>query len=98
MEDTAPENQQSTSQSTLTGDPDARKSVLSQHTDCFDGIGCFRKPHHITIDPVVPPVIHPPRRVPVSNSVHELDRARAGKPALRLTAKTPGHQTRDATG
>ena len=59
VENTAPENQQSTAQSTLTGDPDARKSVLSQYTDCFDGIGCFRKPHHITIDPAVRPVIHP---------------------------------------
>ena len=66
VENTAPENQQSTAQSTLTGDPDARKSVLSEYADCFDGIGCFRKPHHITIDPAVPPVIHPPRRVPVS--------------------------------
>ena len=67
LENTAPENQQqTTTQSSFTGNPDARKSILSQYSDCFDGIGCFRKPHHITIDLAVPPFIHPPQRVPVS--------------------------------
>ena len=30
----------------------------------FEGIGCFEGEFHITLDPTVPPVVHPPRRVP----------------------------------
>ncbi len=30
---------------------------------CFSGIGCFEGEFHITVDPAVPPVIQPPRRV-----------------------------------
>lgn len=46
------------------GDADAKKELLIQYKDCFTGVGCFQGEFHITLDPTVPPVIHPPRRVP----------------------------------
>ena len=45
-------------------DADAKKELLIQYEDCFKGVGCFPGEFHITLDPTVPPVIHPPRRVP----------------------------------
>jgi hypothetical protein len=44
------------------GDP--KETLLRDYADCFSGIGCFEGEFHITLDPAVPPVIHPPRRVP----------------------------------
>ena len=46
------------------GNADARSELLCQYQDCFQGIGCFQGEFHITLDPTVPPVIHPPQRVP----------------------------------
>ena len=46
------------------GNTSAKKELLCQYKDCFEGIGCFKGEFHITLDPEVPPVIHPPRRVP----------------------------------
>ena len=39
---------------------------LKEYNDCFGEIGCLRETHHIVIDPEVPPVIHPPRRLPAT--------------------------------
>ena len=39
---------------------------MVQYPQCFDGIGKFEGQYHITIDPAIPPVIHSPRRVPIS--------------------------------
>ena len=38
--------------------------MLKQFKDCFEGVGCFQGEYRITVDPAVPPVVHPPRRVP----------------------------------
>jgi len=46
------------------GNADAKSELLCQYQDCFQGIGCFQGEFHITLDPTVPTVIHPPRRVP----------------------------------
>ena len=46
------------------GNAYARSEFLRQYHYCFQGIGCFQGEFHITLDPTVPPVIHPPRRVP----------------------------------
>ena len=43
---------------------DPKEALLHEYADCFNGIGCFEGEFHITLDPAVPPVIHPPRRVP----------------------------------
>ena len=38
--------------------------LIRQYPECFQGIGKFDGQYHITVDPAVPPVVHPPRRVP----------------------------------
>ncbi|CAB4023054.1 Hypothetical predicted protein, partial [Paramuricea clavata] len=46
--------------------PSTRESILEQYKDIFDGIGLFEGKCSIQTDPTVPPVVHPPRRVPVA--------------------------------
>ena len=43
-----------------------KQDLITQYPECFDGIGKFQGEYHITVYPNVPPVIHPPRRVPIS--------------------------------
>ena len=41
--------------------------LLDQYSDVFEGLGCITGVTcHIKVDPTHPPVIHPPRRVPVT--------------------------------
>ncbi len=42
---------------------DNKEQLLSRYPDCFDVVGKFQGDYHITLDPNVAPVIHPPRRV-----------------------------------
>ena len=42
------------------------QDLITQNPECFNGIGKFQGECHITVDPNVPPVIHPPRRMPIS--------------------------------
>ena len=44
----------------------ASSDVFQEYPDVFEGIGCLEGSYHIEIDPTVKPVIHPPRRVPVT--------------------------------
>jgi transposase InsO family protein len=44
----------------------SKEDLLIQYPDCFNGIGKFKGKYHITLDPSIPPVVHPPRRVPIS--------------------------------
>lgn len=48
------------------GDAQAREQILCEFADVFEGIGCFEGTCRITVDPTVQPVVHPPRRIPVS--------------------------------
>ena len=48
------------------GDMNGKCEILRKYADVFQGIGCLEGEYHITVDPSVPPVIHPPRRVPVA--------------------------------
>lgn len=41
-------------------------TLIAEYADVFDGLGCFPGEHHITTDTSVSPVIHAPRRVPLS--------------------------------
>ena len=50
--------------STSHGDFKDKEDILYEYGDVLNGIGCFNGEFHITLDPSVPPVIHPPRRVP----------------------------------
>ena len=47
-------------------DKNLRQTILRTYADVFDGIGCFEHECKITLDPRAIPVVHPPRRVPVS--------------------------------
>ena len=42
------------------------KHIFDEFADVFKGLGCYPHDHHIVTDPSVSPVIHPPRRVPLS--------------------------------
>ena len=43
-----------------------KEDLIRQYPACFDGIGKLQGAYHISVDPTVPPVVHPPRRVPIS--------------------------------
>ena len=45
-------------------DPAAEEWVLKKFKYCFEDVSCFQGEYRITVDPAVPPVVHPPRRVP----------------------------------
>ena len=40
--------------------------IIEQYKDIFGEIGCLTGEHHMSLDPTVKPVIHPPRRIPIS--------------------------------
>ena len=46
------------------GNAGAKSEFLCPYQDCFQGIGCFQGEFRISLNPTVPPVIHPPCRVP----------------------------------
>ncbi|KAK3701094.1 hypothetical protein QZH41_004873 [Actinostola sp. cb2023] len=46
------------------GNAQATEKLLTEYSDCFEGIGCFEGEYHIILDETVPPVVHPPRRIP----------------------------------
>ena len=55
---------------------DDKSHLITQYPNCFDGIGKFHGKYHIILEPSFSPVIHPPRRVPMSlkdDIKHELD-------------------------
>ena len=43
-----------------------REHILKEFADVFKGSGCLPGEYNIKIDPSVPPVIHPPRWVPIA--------------------------------
>lgn len=40
--------------------------LLDEYKDVFEGLGDLPGEYHIVTDDAVPPVVHPPRRVPVA--------------------------------
>lgn len=54
------------------------EDILDEYNDVFTGLGCISNVvHHIQVDQNHKPVVHPPRRVPVtlrSKVKNELDR------------------------
>ena len=43
-----------------------KDEVLASFTDVFEGLGTMKREYRIKIDPTVPPVVHPSRKVPVA--------------------------------
>ena len=44
----------------------ASSDIFQEYSDVLKEIGCLEGSHHIGIHPTVRPVLHPPRRVPVT--------------------------------
>ena len=60
----------------------SKQDLIAWYPECFDGIGKLKGEYHITLDPAVPPVVHPPRKVPISMKEEikdELDNMVAGR-------------------
>ncbi|XP_046856095.1 uncharacterized protein K02A2.6-like [Xenia sp. Carnegie-2017] len=52
-------------------------NFIQEYKDVFGELGCLKGEHHISIDPNVTPVVHPPRKIPLSLMEHlkaELER------------------------
>eukprot|EP00795_Rhopilema_esculentum_P009803 gene9803-18365_t len=47
-------------------DKNMHEIMTQQFPDCFGEIGKLPGVHHITIDPTVSPVVHPPRKLPIA--------------------------------
>ena len=52
--------------SILKSPTDMGQGIFDEYPDLFQGLGCLPGEHSIKLDPRVPPVVHPPRKVPVS--------------------------------
>lgn len=48
------------------GNLNERKKIIQEFPDVFDSIGCLPGEYTIHVDPEVPPVVHPPRRIPIA--------------------------------
>ena len=71
--------------------PVSRDDVLSEYKDVFEGIGKFPGECSIHIDPAVPPVVHPPRKVPFAlhdKLSEELSRMESGGIICKVTEPT----------
>ncbi|CAG2231037.1 unnamed protein product [Mytilus edulis] len=72
---------------TSDSDPMTKSSVLKDYSDIFKGVGLVSGKATIHIDSEVPPVVHPPRRVPVAlrgRLKSELDRMDGKDPYVAL--------------
>lgn len=47
-------------------DVSKENDILKEYDDLFSGLGCSPGQHHIQIDPIVTPIVHAPRRIPVT--------------------------------
>ncbi|CAB3979511.1 Hypothetical predicted protein [Paramuricea clavata] len=43
---------------------DAVRKIIDEYTDVFQGLGCLDGDYHIKVDPLVPPVVYPARKIP----------------------------------
>ena len=69
-----------------------KKTVLTEYSDIFDGVGLLPGEIDIHVDPKVTPVIHPPRRIPVSLGSRlksELDRMEKNDIICKVEVPTP---------
>ncbi|XP_029657087.1 uncharacterized protein K02A2.6-like [Octopus sinensis] len=70
-----------------------KEELISMYPECFDDtVGCFVKcRYHITVDPNIKPIVHPPRRVPLELKEKletELDRMEKKEIFTKVTRPT----------
>ena len=64
------------------------QNIFNEYSDLFQGLGCIPGEHLIKVDPSVPAVVHPHRKVPVSlkdKIKDELDRMEQTGVIIRQT-------------
>ena len=72
-------------------EPLTKDKILKDYQDVFTGTGLLAGEYHIELDETVKPVIHPPRRVPVTQKAklkEELDRLEAEGIIAKVTEPT----------
>lgn len=50
----------------MTDDTLTEQSVFHQYKDVFEGTGCLEGTYTLQTDPSVKPIVHPPRKIPVT--------------------------------
>ena len=75
-----------------------KKDMIAKYPSCFNGIGKFQGQYKITLDPHVPPVVHPHRRIPyrlkddIKKGLDEMEKldiikkVREGEPTQRVNS------------
>ncbi|CAC5392126.1 unnamed protein product [Mytilus coruscus] len=46
--------------------PLTKEEVISDYGEIFKGLGTLPKTHHIEVNPLIPSVVHPPRKIPAA--------------------------------
>lgn len=67
------------------------QNILDEYPDLFQGLGSLPGEYTFKLDPNIPAVIHPPRKVPVSNKgkiKEEVDRLEHTRVIVRQTEPT----------
>ena len=76
----------------LASSPLTKDDLFREYGDVFQGTGCLDGKYHLTIDPDIAPVVHPPRKVPVALKEKlkvELDNLVENKIITPVTEPTP---------
>ena len=71
--------------------PFSKELILAQYKDIFEGIGLLEGEVGLRINPNIPPVVHPPRKVPISlkeSLKKELDKMEQQKIIAKVTEPT----------
>ena len=50
----------------ITQDPVSKDTIIQDYSDVFEGTGLLKGGYHIRLDDSIPPVVHKPRRIPLS--------------------------------
>ena len=72
-------------------DSTVKDELLQGHSKLFTGLGCLPGEHTIKIDPSISPVLHPPRRIPLSlkdRVINELKRMEESGVIVKQTGPT----------
>ncbi|XP_061178377.1 uncharacterized protein K02A2.6-like [Saccostrea echinata] len=72
--------------------PITKEQLLTEYKDVFEGIGRLEGDYHLVVDKSIPPVVHPPRRVPLALKAQlkdELDRLENLNIIAQVSEPTP---------